>query len=199
MCSSPINSPFQSIPESRSGLVIELPSQQTFDDQQLWQHITEAQCQCQTPTDSWQTPALEFKIGSQAYIKAQFFCTTQPSRKLSKKFLGPYEIFAWSGTHLITLLLLDSLCTVHLVFLVSMLEPATLNLILNHVQPPPLPITVNDEPEFENLWDSQLQDRQPLSHLQTLIPWLCHDPFPELSPTQWSCNVSDQVYCNTLS
>src|SRR5882724_3939819 len=62
--------------------------------QQLQQHIAEAQRRYQAPADSRQLPAPEFKIGSQAYIKAQFFHTTRPSKKLAEKFLGPYEILA---------------------------------------------------------------------------------------------------------
>src|SRR5882724_6514513 len=61
---------------------------------------------------------------------------TLPSKKLSDKFLGPYEILELPGTHLVTLLL-DSLCPVHPVFHVSMLEPATPKLIPDHVQPHP--------------------------------------------------------------
>ena len=53
------------------------------------------------------------------------------------------------GTHLVTLRLLDNLCAVHLVFHVSMLEPATLNMIPDQVQPPPPPIFIDGEPEFE--------------------------------------------------
>src|SRR5882724_9154395 len=44
--------------------------------QQLRQNIAEAQHQYQVSADSQQIPALEFKIGSHVYVKAQFFCTT---------------------------------------------------------------------------------------------------------------------------
>src|SRR6266481_7306342 len=60
--------------------------------QELKQNIAEAQCCYQVPADSQWNPALEFKIGSQAFVKAQFFHTTRPSKKLSDKFLGVYEI-----------------------------------------------------------------------------------------------------------
>jgi len=41
-----------------------------------------------------------------------------------------------------------------------MLEPATLNPIPNRVQPPPLPIIVNNEPEFEisEILDSKIDN-----------------------------------------
>src|SRR5882724_12547324 len=46
--------------------------------QQLGQHIADAQCQYQTSADSRWLPALEFKIGSHIYVKAQLFNTTRP-------------------------------------------------------------------------------------------------------------------------
>ena len=71
--------------------------------QQLRQHIAKAQCRYQTSTDSQQLPALEFKIGSQVFVKAQYFRTTRPSKKLSSKLLGLYEVLAHPGTHSVTL------------------------------------------------------------------------------------------------
>src|SRR5882672_2911055 len=54
--------------------------------QQLWQHIAKAQCRYQTSADSQQLLAPEFKVGSQLFVKAQYFCTTWPSKKLLNKF-----------------------------------------------------------------------------------------------------------------
>jgi len=71
--------------------------------QQLRQHIAEAQRRYQTSADSRRLPALEFKIGSQVFVKTQYFRTTRPSKKLSDKFLGPYEVLAHPGTHSVTL------------------------------------------------------------------------------------------------
>src|SRR5882724_9206338 len=77
--------------------------------QQLGQHIANAQRRYQTSADSQRLLATEFKIGSHIYVKDQFFCMTQHSKKLSDKFLGPYEILALPGTHSVTLRLPDSL------------------------------------------------------------------------------------------
>jgi len=81
-------------------------------------------------------------------------------RKLSNKFLGPYELLALPGTYSVTLRLPDSLCTVHPVFHVSMLEPATPNPNPNQIQPPPLPIIVDDKLEFEisEILDSKIDN-----------------------------------------
>ena len=40
------------------------------------------------------TSKTNFKVGNKVFVKAQFFQTTRPSKKLSKKYLRPYEIIA---------------------------------------------------------------------------------------------------------
>ena len=90
-----------------------------------------AQLRYQGTADATQTLALEFLIGSRAYVKVQFFRTTRLSKKLTNKFLGPYKVIAQPGTHSVTLRLPDSLHAIHPMFHISMLEPATLNAIPN--------------------------------------------------------------------
>ena len=60
----------------------------------LKQHIADAQRCYQHSADSRRSPAPEFKISSHTFVKAQFFHMTRPSKKLSEKYLGPYEIIA---------------------------------------------------------------------------------------------------------
>src|SRR6266481_9424316 len=100
---------------------------------------------------------------------------TPPSQKLSDKFLGPYEILAHLGTHSVTLRLPDSLCAVHPVFHISMLESAFPNPIPDRVQPPPPPILVNDEPEFKilisKILDSKIDNRHCAFKLLYLVCW----------------------------
>ena len=58
----------------------------------------------------------DFKVGNKAFVKTQFFRTTWPSKKLSKKYLRPYEIIPQPSTLLFTLYLLDFMYSVHPVF-----------------------------------------------------------------------------------
>ena len=71
------------------------------------------------------------KVGYKVFVKAQLFRTTQPFKKLSEKYLekylGYYEIISQPDTLLFNLCLLESICFVHLVFYVSILEPAISN------------------------------------------------------------------------
>ena len=141
--------------------------------QHLREHMVEAQLQFQGTADASRIPAPEFLIGSRAYVKVQFFRTTCPSKKLADKFLGPYEVIAQPGTHSITLRLPDSLCTVHPVFHVSTLEPTTLNTIPDRVQPPPPPVFVDGEPEYEiaKVLDSKMDNQCSKCKLLYLVHW----------------------------
>ena len=65
----------------------------------LKEQIRTAQSCYQALADACRTPAPSFPIGSYAFVKAQFFCTTRPSRKLMEKYLGPFEVITQVGTH----------------------------------------------------------------------------------------------------
>ena len=81
------------------------PQAQEFviDLDELHQHLREnmaaAQLRYQGTANAHRLPAPEFPIGSRAFVKAQFFHTTCPSKKLADKFLGPYKVIAQPGTH----------------------------------------------------------------------------------------------------
>ena len=92
---------------------------------------------------------LDFKVSDQIFIKAKYFWSTRPTKKLSEKNLGPYTIITQTGTHSFTLQLPDSMKLVHPVFHVSQLESSVPNIILNKVQSPPPPVKVARELEFE--------------------------------------------------
>jgi hypothetical protein len=95
------------------------------------------------------------------FVKVENIQTIRPSKKLLEKNLGPYDIIAQPGMHSVTLQLPDHLHAIHPVFHVSQLEPATPNKILNHIQPPPPPIKINDDIEYEiaAVLDSKINNR----------------------------------------
>ena len=78
--------------------------------------ISMAQQRYQKSTDVQCSSAPDFKVGDKVFVKAQFFQTTQPSKKLSEKYLRPYKIITQPGTLLFTLCLPESMCSVHPVF-----------------------------------------------------------------------------------
>jgi hypothetical protein len=116
---------------------------------ELCSQLSAAQKCYQGPMDCRWTPAPDFKVGKQASVKAENIRTTRPSKKLSEKSLGLFDIIVRPGIHSVTLWLPDHLCAIHPVFHVSQLEPATLNTIPNHTQPPPPPIEIDSKIEYE--------------------------------------------------
>jgi hypothetical protein len=116
---------------------------------ELHSQLSATQKHYQGPADHRWTPAPDFQVGKQAFVKAENIHTTCLSKKLSEKSLGPFDIIAQPGTHSVTLRLPDHLHAIHPVFHISQLEPATPNTIPNHTQPPPPPIKIDSEIEYE--------------------------------------------------
>jgi hypothetical protein len=100
------------------------------------------------------------KIRDKVFVKAAHFHTTQPSKNLSEKVLGPFKIVTKVGHASFTLQLSDQLQAVHPIFHISQLQPATTNTIPNNIQPLP-PIEVDDDFKYEisKIFDSKL-DKQ---------------------------------------
>ena len=117
--------------------------------QYLWEEMANAQLCYQGPADAKRSPAPDFKVSDQAYVKAKYFWLTRPSKKLSEKNLRSYSIIAQVSSLSFTLRLPDSMHAVHPVFHVSQLEPAIPNTIPNRTQLPPPPVEVDGKPEFE--------------------------------------------------
>jgi len=116
---------------------------------------------------------------------AQYFHSTRPSKKLSEKNLGPFEIIAHPGTHSFTLHLLDSMKSIHHIFHVSQLEPTVSNTIPNHIQAPPPPVEIDGEPEYgiSEILDSKLDCWRRHCQLLYLIWWSRYEGTDE--ETSW--------------
>ena len=81
--------------------------------QELRKNIASAQIRYKVSADKHRLPSPNFKIGDQVFVKAQFFRTTRPSKKLSERFLGPYEIIGQPGTLSYMLWLPETFRAVH--------------------------------------------------------------------------------------
>jgi hypothetical protein len=125
-------------------------------------NIQESQERYQQSVDKNQIPPPEFKVGDKAFVKVKFFWTTWPSKKLSEKYLGPFDIINQVGPLSWMLHLLTTMHAVHPVFHVSMLEPSTPNSVPNRIQPPPPPVIIDEEPEYKisEILDSKLDKRR---------------------------------------
>ena len=85
------------------------------------------------------------------FVKSDHIHTTRPSKKLSEKFLGPFTIIAQAGTHSFTLHLPESMRSIHPVFHISIIKPATPNSFPGWKSVPDPPVIIDREPEYEIL------------------------------------------------
>jgi len=113
----------------------------------------------------------DFKVDNKVFVKAQFFQTTWPSKKLSEKYLGPYKIISQPDTLSFTLHLPESMHSVHPVFHVSMLKPTTSNIFSERIQLASTPVIIDGEPKYEISWivDSKIDCRQGCKLLYKVI------------------------------
>jgi hypothetical protein len=91
---------------------------------------------------------VEYKVGDKVWLLSSNIHTQRPSKKLDWKRLGPYPIVEKIGTQAYKLQLPMSL-KVHPVFHVSLLDRYIESDIPGRTQPPPAPVVVNNESEYE--------------------------------------------------
>src|SRR6266436_1155744 len=153
---------------------------------ELKENIAQAQERYQKNVDKHRVEAPKLKISDQAYVKVKFFRTRQPSKKLSEKNLGPYDMIGKPGTHSVTLHLPCQFHSIHLVFHVSQLEPTQPNLFpLQQQLPPPL-LQIDRESEYEvsEILDSKVDRHCRLENrLHYLVRWTGYEGTDE--ETSW--------------
>jgi len=138
--------------------------------------ISMAQQHYQKSADAQHSSTPDFKVSDKVFVKAKFFQTTQPSKKLSKKYLRPYKIITQPGTLSFTLCLPEFMYSVHPIFHVSMLEPAMSNTFSKRIQPALTLVIIDREPEYEisRIVDSKIDRRRACKLLYKMI-WLGYE------------------------
>ncbi|KIL54337.1 hypothetical protein M378DRAFT_53863, partial [Amanita muscaria Koide BX008] len=128
----------------------------------LREQIKAVQLCYQGPADAKRHRPPTINVGDLIFVKSDHIRTTRPSRKLSDKFLGPFEVIAHPSRQSYTLRLPEHLCGIHPVFHVSQLEPHHPNTIPNRIQPAPPPIEIDGEKEYEisEILDSKIDNRR---------------------------------------
>jgi len=142
--------------------------------------IAEAQKRYQVSADARRSAPPDIKIGDYVFVLAKFINTTHPSKKLSEKYLGPFEVIGKPGSHSFLIKLPQHMHAIHPVFHISMLEPSTPNSIPNRVLPPPPLVEIDGSLEFEvkEILDSKL-DRCKCIQLQYYIQWAGYQGQPD--------------------
>jgi hypothetical protein len=94
--------------------------------------------------------------------------TERPSRKLENKHHGPYRVVRAIGTHAYELDIPDAIQK-HRTFPVSLLHATADDPLPGQVIPPPLPVIVQEEEEWEV--EEILDSRRTRGRLQYLVKW----------------------------
>jgi len=162
----------------------------------LKEEIAKAQRQYQPSADSRQQQPPNFQVGEPVFIKSQYFRTTRLSKKLSKKYLGPYKIIAQPSPQSFTLHLPNTMRAIHPVFHISMLEPAIPNTFQQCSEPPPAPVIIDGKPEYEisKIVDSKIDCRRACKLLYKVI-WLGYEDTD--NDSEW-LPATEQEYAKEL-
>jgi len=111
---------------------------------------------------------VEFSVGDKVWLLSPNIRTERPSKKLDWKRLGPFTITSRIGTQAYRLELPSSM-HVHPVFHVSLLEPHKPSTITGRSLPPPPPVVINAEKEFEV--EEVLDSKFTRNRLFYLVKW----------------------------
>ncbi|MBW0585650.1 hypothetical protein O181_125365 [Austropuccinia psidii MF-1] len=101
----------------------------------------------------------DFQPGENVYLASKNIKTTRPTKKLSERWLGPFEVLKKIGNNAYHLKFPWQWNSVNLVFQVSLLEPVKKSSISNQNQlpPPPVPVEEKEEWEVAQFLDSKLK------------------------------------------
>jgi hypothetical protein len=147
------------------------------------QEIQVAQAQYQDPANRSRlaVPPELFQVGKKVWLNAKNIKTKRPSKKLDSKKLGPFVIDKEISSHAFRLALPPGMSLLHPVFHVSLLEPYQENTIAHRTTPPPIPVEIDGETEYEvsAILDSRVHRRR----FQYLVEWSGYENSTEA--TSW--------------
>ena len=137
-----------------------------------------AQSQYQTPADRHRSLIPDtFVPGATVWLNTKNIKTSRPSKKLDHKRLGPFKILERVSTSAFRLELPRAMRFLHPVFHASLLSIHRPNSIPNRTQPPPPPIEIDGQTEYEVV--AILDSRRIRRKVHYLVRWAGHETTAE--------------------
>ncbi|MBW0534574.1 hypothetical protein O181_074289 [Austropuccinia psidii MF-1] len=126
---------------------------------------------------------------STLWLASKNIKTTSPTKKLLKRWLGPFEVIKKIGSHAYHLKLHQQWKSVHPVFHLSLSEPVKQSAIPNQHQLPPPPVLVEGQEEWEvaQVLDSKLKRDK----LWYLVEWKGFSEDPERTGWEPPSNLTN--------
>ncbi|MBW0481912.1 hypothetical protein O181_021627 [Austropuccinia psidii MF-1] len=136
--------------------------------------------------DRNRTVSPDFQPGDKVWLAYKNIKTTRPTKKLSERWLGPFEALKKIGSHTYHLKFPQQWKSVHPVFQVSLCKQVKQSAIPNQHKLPPPPVIVEDQEIWEvaQVLDSKLKRGK----LWCLLEWKGFSENPER--TTWQPNTS---------
>jgi hypothetical protein len=143
--------------------------------EQIREELTSAQAKYKEHYDNNVKELPSFQVGDKVWLSRRNISTTRPSTKLDYKRLGPFKITQVVGESKLAFKLeLPPTMRIHPVFHGSLLDPYHENTIPGRVQPPPPPIEVEGEEEWEIA--EVLDSKVTRNRLFYLVDWEGYTP-----------------------
>jgi hypothetical protein len=142
---------------------------------QIRSDLAEAQASYKKYYDAHAKEPPQFQIGDKVWLSRRNISTTRPSRKLDVRRLGPYRVVKRVGESKKAYELdLPPSMRIHRVFHESLLSPYQANTIPGRTQPPPPPVEVEGQQEYEveEILDSKIVRNK----LRYLVSWVGYAP-----------------------
>ncbi|MBW0586590.1 hypothetical protein O181_126305 [Austropuccinia psidii MF-1] len=130
-----------------------------------------------------------FNPGDMVWLSSKDIKSTRPTKKLSKRWLGPFPILKKVSSHSYDLKLPSQWKSIHPVFHISLLELVKTSEIPNRHQEPPLQIIIEEEEEWEvsQILNSKLKRGK----LWYLVEWKGFSQDPERSTWEPAKNLKN--------
>ncbi|MBW0540116.1 hypothetical protein O181_079831 [Austropuccinia psidii MF-1] len=131
----------------------------------------------------------DFQPGDKVWLSCKNIKTTRPTKKISERWLGPFEALKKIGSHAYQLKLPQRWKSVHPVFHAFLLEPVKQSAIPSKNKFPPPPVIVEEQEEWEvaQVLDSNLKR----GTLWYLVEWKGFNEDPERTAWESASNLNN--------
>jgi len=147
------NPQYQILPKANQKLPAPLVIKEYADrlanlDSYLRSEMLWAQAAYAEQANNSRIPVPKLEIGDEVWLLRRHGKTNRPSSKVDYNCFGKFRIIQKVSSHPHKLDLSTSM-KIHLVFHISLLEPASTDPLPGQIQPPSPPVIIEDEPEWE--------------------------------------------------